>query len=83
MISTFYRRYISTGYNADGNTYGWYIGDNPQITFNDTGTNSAYNVRPNDTRDNGWYHIVFVLDTTQSSSDNRIKIYVNGVQVNF
>ena len=33
------RRYISTGYNSDGNTYGFYIGDNTSlITFNDTGT---------------------------------------------
>ena len=27
-----------------------------------------------------WYHIVLVIDTTQASADNRIKIYVNGVQ---
>ena len=33
------RRYISTGYDSDGNTYGFYIGDNSSlITFNDTGT---------------------------------------------
>ena len=28
-----------------------------------------------------WYHLVFVLDTTQATASNRIKIYVNGVQV--
>lgn len=27
-----------------------------------------------------WYHIVFVLDTTQASAANYIKVYVNGVQ---
>ena len=27
-----------------------------------------------------WYHIVLAIDTTQASADNRIKIYVNGVQ---
>ena len=27
-----------------------------------------------------WYHIVFVIDTTQATSTNRIKIYVNGVE---
>ena len=27
-----------------------------------------------------WYHIVVTLDTTQGTADNRIKIYVNGVQ---
>ena len=28
-----------------------------------------------------WYHIVLVVDTTQSTSSNRVKIYVNGNQV--
>ena len=28
----------------------------------------------------GWYHLVVAFDTTQSTSSNRIKIYVNGVQ---
>jgi hypothetical protein len=27
-----------------------------------------------------WYHIVVAVDTTQSTSSNRVKIYVNGVQ---
>ena len=27
-----------------------------------------------------WFHIVIAFDTTQSSADNRIKIYINGVQ---
>jgi len=27
-----------------------------------------------------WYHIVVAIDTTQGSADNRIKLYVNGVQ---
>ena len=27
-----------------------------------------------------WYHIVVAIDTTQASADDRIKIYVNGVQ---
>jgi hypothetical protein len=27
-----------------------------------------------------WYHIVLAVDTTQSTSSNRLKIYVNGVQ---
>jgi hypothetical protein len=28
-----------------------------------------------------WYHIVFAVDTTQATASNRIKIYVNGVQI--
>ena len=27
---------------------------------------------------NGWYHIVFALDTTQATATDRIKLYVNG-----
>ena len=28
-----------------------------------------------------WYHIVLAVDTTQATDSNRVKIYVNGVQV--
>lgn len=28
-----------------------------------------------------WYHIVIAVDTTQATSSNRVKVYVNGVQV--
>ena len=28
----------------------------------------------------GWYHIVFAVDTTQGTSSNRLKLYINGVQ---
>ena len=28
-----------------------------------------------------WYHIVVVVDTTQATASNRVKLYVNGVQV--
>jgi len=27
-----------------------------------------------------WYHVVFSIDTTQATSTNRVKIYVNGVE---
>jgi hypothetical protein len=29
----------------------------------------------------GWYHIVLAVDTTDATASNRVKIYVNGVQV--
>ena len=28
-----------------------------------------------------WYHIMFVVDTTQATASNRLKMYINGVQV--
>jgi len=30
---------------------------------------------------NAWYHLVFAKDTTQSTEADRLKIYVNGVQI--
>jgi hypothetical protein len=30
-----------------------------------------------------WYHIVFAVDTTQATSSNRIKVWVNNLQVTF
>jgi len=48
-------------------------------------TNSTYNFQIETTqvfRDpSAWYHIVVAFDTTQATASNRIKIYVNGVQV--
>ena len=29
----------------------------------------------------GWYHIVYTVDTTQTTASNRIKLYVNGEQI--
>jgi len=31
-------------------------------------------------RDDGWYHLVVSVDTTQSTESDRVKLYVNGVQ---
>ena len=32
-------------------------------------------------RDDGWYHVVLAVDTTQATAANRVKLYVNGEQV--
>ena len=35
-------------------------------------------VYPSQLRDtSGWYHVVFAVDTTQSTASNRIKFYIN------
>jgi hypothetical protein len=54
-------------------------GTNPVIRWNDGTadiiTSSVY-------RDpSAWYHIVVAVDTTQATAANRVKIYVNGVQL--
>ena len=56
-----------------------------QITLENTGKISLFH-NPNTMRTsqqlrdaNHWYHLVFAVDTTQSTASNRGKIYVNGV----
>ena len=39
-------------------------------------------VSTNKFRDNGgWYHVVLAVDSTQGSASNRMKLYVNGLQI--
>ena len=60
-------------------------GDGSYLNFfaKNTSNNWVWNMRTTQVfRDySGWYHIVAALDTTQGTEANRIKIYVNGVQV--
>jgi hypothetical protein len=44
--------------------------------------NQAFNLKTSRSfRDpSAWYHIILAVDTTQATSSNRLKIYVNGVQ---
>jgi hypothetical protein len=57
------------------------------IRFESSGTlriePSGFDIKTNQVfRDtNGWYHIVVAIDTTQATSTDRVKIYVNGEQV--
>jgi len=44
-------------------------------TLANVSTNAVYR----DT--NAWYHVVFAVDTTQATSSDRIKFYVNGEQI--
>ena len=73
--------------------YGASINGNNEFTIGFDTTNtlfvydyqSAYNLNLFTTqlfRDpSAWYHIVVAIDTTQATSSNRVKIYVNGTQV--
>ena len=55
--------------------------DNLQVVFLDSGS-AVYNlITTAFLRDtSSWYHIVVAVDTTQSSSSNRVKVYINGEQ---
>jgi len=69
-------------YNAN-NDAGYttiYFGSNDKLSF--TGFYTVYLETTQVFRDpSSWYHIILAVDTTQATSTNRIKLYVNGVQV--
>jgi len=55
-------------------------GDTLRVFFN--GTNGGDLVTTQVFRDSSaWYHLVIAVDTTQATSANRVKIYINGSQI--
>ena len=65
---------ISNGFSTVG-TYS----DSAYVVFYSSG--SHVYTSPALLRDSsGWYHIVFSIDTTQSTASERVKFYVNGVR---
>ena len=65
--------------------------DYTKVYFNDTdtiivkqkdGSNTHFQVSPNNVlRDtSAWYHLCVVIDTTLSTTNDRLKIYINGVR---
>ena len=53
-----------------------------EINTTDGGTDSTHLFSTARFRDTtGWYHIVIAFDTTQGTSTNRVKIYVNNTQI--
>jgi len=53
------------GYDYDSGGYNWYYSMNPR-TFKDISK---------------WYHFVLAIDTTQSTSTDRMKVYIDGDQI--
>jgi hypothetical protein len=62
---------------------GFYFTSTDQIEVNPRVNNTnTYLTTTQVFRDpSAWYHIVFALDTTQATDSNKMKLYVNGVQV--
>ena len=50
------------------------------VGINPTGSSWSFLTTSAVFRDIGWYHVVMLVDTTQSTESDRTKIYVNGVQ---
>jgi hypothetical protein len=51
-------------------------------TFDDRGTSTQLITTAEYRDPAAWMHVVFAVDTTQSTAANRMKLYVNGVQQN-
>ena len=68
----------STGTNDASTTYiAIYQG-----TFQFQGYNTNYRKSNRLLRDVGaWYHLVYAIDTTQGTADNRIRMYINGEEI--
>ena len=85
VISTDRMTYHVAG--TSGNNNRFYITFNADNTFQIVGYNSSASIvlNLNTTqlfRDpSAWYHIVVAIDTTQATSSNRAKLYINGTQV--
>jgi hypothetical protein len=83
-------KFFGAGVSGSGNT-GFQIGFGNESFNSDTiymqqsvwGTSNALVLETNAVyRDpSAWYHIVLTIDTTQATDTNRVKLYVNGVQV--
>ena len=87
-ISTWIKRASSSGRGiidvySDGSNYALIqIGSDEITAFDFDGSSVNFNLNPSrKLRDfSAWYHIVFAVDTTQSTASNRVKIYINGSQ---
>jgi len=69
---------------AQDNTYISFSGDNKDAIriFSHDGSTRLSLITTQFFRDHAsWYHLMFVLDTTQSTASNRAKLYINGVRV--
>ena len=68
--------------NSATNLAGIDFTNNDQVRYTATSTlNDVFTSAKFRDAGGGWYHIVFAVDVTQGTNANKVKIYVNGVQV--
>ena len=74
--------YGGSGHSAHGFACGRFVSDGRLSVEDQVGNSLNWQIVPSryfrDTTT--WYHIVIAIDTTQSTSSNRVKYYINGVQ---
>ena len=63
--------------------FGFNSDDTLRVQFRDSSANANSTTNAVFRDVSAWYHIVFYLDTTQSTASNRMKTWVNGVEQTF
>ena len=76
-----HRRFFGTNTgNSDSTTFE--LGINTDNKLIATGWNNNFRITTAVYRDpSSWYHVVYVFDSTDSTADDRLKMYVNGEQI--
>ena len=76
---------LSAGTNTSSPRVDWQFNSSDQLEIDMNSSGSSWDclVITNQVfRDpSAWYHLVVAIDTTQATASNRVKLYVNGVQV--
>jgi len=77
------RQGLFVSVNGDGSVYtGLEFNASNQLASFDSNATGASVVSSQVFRDvSAWYHIVWAYDTTQSTAANRVRLYVNGVEI--
>ncbi len=76
--------YLYSGGSDANNYFGFLLNSSTDkaVIFDSVGGANKYDLRPNRVfRDtSAWYHIVLIVDSTESTSSDRVKLYINGVK---
>ena len=75
--------YLLYGVDGSSNSFNWYFrNDKLRLYENTAGSGGAYITTNQDFRDtHAWYHVLLVYNTNESTNTNRVKIYINGSQI--
>ena len=75
------RTFFSAGTGADTRSHLMFDGSDESLRFFDLANNIALISDATFSEVSGWLHVTLSVDTTQSTSSDRVKMYVNGTQL--
>ena len=80
--STYNHRFFGVNDGASNEGFQFYTHPNAAALHINAGGGGGERITNAQFRDtNAWYHVVVACDTTESTANDRIKLYVNGVQI--